>query len=94
MASAPVPPAPTPAKGWDIDKRQAVGIALGLVCLGLIIGFKLAGGEPLVIEKPVDRVIIKQGPCADCAEKDIQAERHTEHPPQQSVPGDSSVPED
>lgn len=95
MPAAPVPPVPTPAKGWDIDKRQAIGIALGLLGLGLIIGFRLAGGEPLIIEKPVDRVLIKQAPCAQCAEKAEQEHirlRHDE--PQQSVPGDSSVPED
>lgn len=91
MPAAPVPPVPTPTKGWDIDKRQAIGIALGLLGLGLIIGFRLAGGEPLIIEKPVDRVLIKQAPCAECAEKAVQAQRDE---PQQSVPGDSSVPED
>jgi hypothetical protein len=92
MPAAPVPPVPTPAKGWEIDKRQAIGAGLGLLCLGLIIGFRIAGGEPLVIEKPVDRVVFRSAPCADCAEKARQ--RHPTYDPQQSVPGDSSIPDD
>ena len=92
MPDTPVPAAP---KGWDIDKRQAIGIALGLLCLGIIVGFKLAGGVP-PIETPVDRVVFRSAPCADCAEKTIQAERAapTFAEPQEAVPGDSSIPED
>lgn len=96
MAATPAPPVPAGPNGFDIDKRQAIGIALGLLCLGLIIGFRLAGGEPLIIEKPVDRVIIKEAPCADCAEKKAPpaAEPWRTNEPHQSVPGDSSIPED
>jgi len=75
--------------GWNIDKRQAIGAAIGLVCIGLLIGFKLASGEPLVIERPVFTKV----PCADCAEREVQASR-AKTEPQQSVPGDSSIPDD
>ena len=87
-----VPEIVTP-KGWTIDKRQAIGAALGLVCLGIIVGFKLgSGSEPMVLERPV----FVEKPCADCEEEKAQARgRHpTSIDPQQSVPGDSSVPED
>lgn len=88
-------PDPTPGalpKSFNLDVRQVMGAGLGLLCLGILIGFKIGHGtEPLVIEKPV----FKATPCADCAEKAIQAERSA-HPstPQWAVPGDSSVPGD
>lgn len=85
VEALPEPPAPS---GWTIDKRQVIGAALGLLCLGIIIGFRLgAGSEPLVIEKP----LFVEKPCAECEEKS-----RAEHPsaPQHVVPGDSSVPED
>lgn len=83
-----VPEVITP-KGWTLDKRQAIGAALGLLCLGIIIGFRLgSGAEPLVIEKPV----FVEKPCADCEERSRAA--HPTVEPQQSVPGDSSIPED
>lgn len=95
---------PAPA-GWTFDKRQAIGIGLGLLCLGVLIGAKLAAGSPAV-ERTIP--IPVQVPCRDCAERAIQAERakdggQTEHrhppaehvdPIEHVVPGDSSVPDD
>jgi hypothetical protein len=78
-------------KGWTFDKRQVIGAALGLLCIGILVGFKLGtGSEPLVIEKPI---FVKSGaPCADCEER--ARESHPATGPVDSVPGDSSVPED
>jgi hypothetical protein len=93
MPTAPIPPVPAAPKGWEIDKRQAIGLAIGLLGLGLIIGFRLgAGAEPMIVDRPVDRVVYRETPCADCEEK--AKERHPTFDPQQSVPGDSSIPED
>lgn len=88
MPELPEIPAPT---GWTLEKRQVIGAALGLLCIGILIGFKLgAGSEPLVIEKPI---FVKQpGPCADCEER--SRANHPTAGPVDSVPGDSSVPED
>lgn len=80
-------PEPSVPAGWTIDKRQVIGAALGLLCLGIIIGFKLgAGADPLVIEKPV----FTEKPCAECAENAKVEKPDAE----QAVPGDSSVPGD
>jgi hypothetical protein len=88
MPAAAVPSVPTLPKGFDLDKRQAIGIAIGLFGLGIMIGFRLgAGAEPLIVDRPVDRIVYKPGPCADCAEKSATTE------PQQSVPGDGSTPD-
>jgi hypothetical protein len=92
MPTAPIPPLPQVPKGWEIDKRQAIGLAIGLLGLGIMIGFRLgAGAEPMIVDRPVDRIVYKPGPCADCDEKAAAPEPAQ---PQQSVPGDSSVPED
>jgi hypothetical protein len=89
-AVPPLPEVPAPAPPFGLDKRQLIGLGLGLVCVGVLIGFKLgAGAEPLIIDRPVERTVFRDRPCADCAEKKAQAVE-----PQQSVPGDSSVPED
>lgn len=95
MPQAPTVPAPAVPKGWDLDTHQAIGIGLGLVCLGLIIGFKLAGGMP-PLEQPAERIIWRDrpAPCADCAEKKSRAEHPTATESQQFVPGDSSIPDD
>ena len=93
VASVPPVPAPAPS-GWTIDKRQAIGAAIGLVCIGILIGFKIGtDGEPLVVER--ERTVFTQRPCADCDER-AEAESRRSHPTsgEQSVPGDSSVPED
>lgn len=101
----PLPPAPS-AKPFSFDQRQLIGLGLGLLCIGVLIGFKLGmGSEPLVVDRPVDRVVFRNAPCADCAEKrgeaisdlvhETRAERRADNTePQQSVPGDSSIPED
>ena len=87
----PAAPLPVSTKGITLDKRQAIGAALGLLCIGILLGFKLGSGEPLVIEKPI--FVERPGPCADCAEKAIQAARVATEP-QHATPGDSSVPPD
>ncbi len=102
MAPAPTSPAPgtqaaqvgpTPVLPFGLDKRQLIGLGLGLLCIGVLIGFKIgSGGEPLVIERPVDRTVFKSAPCAECAER--ARENHPTGGPIDSVPGDSSVPED
>jgi hypothetical protein len=85
-----VPEVQVPA-GWTIDKRQAVGIAVGLVCLGILVGFRLgAGSEPLVVDRPVERTVFVKQPCADCEEKAAAAGAEPHH----AVPGDSSIPSD
>lgn len=87
MPELPEIPVPT---GWTFEKRQVVGAALGLLCIGILIGFKLGtGSEPLVIEKPV---FGKAAPCADCEER--ARANHPTAGPVESVPGDSSIPED
>ena len=58
---------------WSIDKRTAIGVAVGCLCLGIIVGFKLAGGEPMVI--PQTQYVPVNRPCADCEEAKIQAAR-------------------
>jgi hypothetical protein len=84
-------PSPVPAKPFGLDQRQLIGLGLGLLCVGVLIGFKLGtGAEPLIVDRPVDRVVFKSAPCADCQEK----ARNLNTEPQQSVPGDSSIPED
>jgi hypothetical protein len=65
----PVTAAPAPRTSViSIDKRQAAGAVLGLVCLGILVGFKLGSGEPLVIEKPL--IVERRVPCAKCSERD------------------------
>lgn len=66
-----------------VDKRLLIGVGVMALCLGILVGFKLADGEPLVIEKPV----FVEKDCVDCAERRIKAERETV-----DLPGDNSVP--
>ncbi len=85
----PLPVLPTT---WTLDKRQVVGAALGLVCLGIIIGFRFAtDGEPLVVERSVP--VFTKAPCADCEER-AKANHPSATGGVEAVPGDSSVPED
>lgn len=92
MPTAPQVPAPEPKipKGFTLDTRMIVSAGLGLLCLGIIIGFKIRGGVPDLIETP-ERTIYKSAPCADCEEKRIKAERAVGEP-EHSTPGDSSIP--
>ena len=96
-------PAPVEIKtpdpsSWTLDRRQAIGLALGLFVIGFMLGAKIAGGMPNVVEVPVP---VKAAPCADCAERAIQEARRAStgerveerHAPEFTVPGDSSVPE-
>lgn len=77
---------PEPAKATlDLDRRTAIGIGVALVCLGIIVGFKLAGGEPLVIDRPVYTPVPTAVPCAECAEKKIQTERAEANRPPETV---------
>lgn len=98
-----VPPLPDPSK-WALDRRVAIAGALGLVGLGLIIGFHIRGGVPDLIEVPSPR----PAPCTDCAERAIKDARGpAAGPPVSPSPasssngttaivtaGDSSVPDD
>jgi hypothetical protein len=94
-ATVPPPPAPGPlTRTHTFDTRTIVGAGLGLLCLGLIIGFKLAAGMPPLEQPIADQIILRQGPCPECAEKKIRAARAEPEPEaHQAVPGDSSVPE-
>jgi hypothetical protein len=104
MTAPKVPPAPEITakvpRTFTFDTRSIVGAALGLVCLGLIIGSKMGKGMPNEVRVAVPVAT----PCAECEEKKIQAARaavRDETAPQQineqivqhAVPGDSSVPD-
>ena len=57
MPTAPAPPpaaAPLPGILAKLDTRTAIGIGLGLLCVGVLVGFRIGHGtEPLIVEKPV-----------------------------------------
>lgn len=65
--TAPVPEAVTPTggftlKGVTISPVMAVCLAVTGICVGVWIGFKVAGGE------------LEGAPCADCAQHRREAE--------------------
>jgi hypothetical protein len=98
MELAPPPAGPAT---FELDRRLGLALGLGLVGLGLLIGFRLAGGVPQIIEIPQPFATTSSPvPCADCAERAIQEERQTPMPvwgaivdsTEHATPGDSSIP--
>lgn len=81
----PLPRTPPLSGTWTLEKRQVAGVALGLFCLGIIIGARIGRGSvPMVEGGPM---VVKSGPCPDCAERTIQQARA-----RQSVPGHAPPP--
>jgi hypothetical protein len=73
MPNAPEPAPAAPgilAAKFTLDARTIATIGLGLLGLGLVLGFKIRGSVPDVVQIPA-----KPAPCADCAEKAIQEAR-------------------
>jgi hypothetical protein len=99
MAQTPDVPTLEAPEGFsfNLDLRKAAALGLGLLGLGIIIGFRVRGGVPDVLEVPTERgapYVVRTGPCPECAEKAIQAERAaaTTAPQPEPTPGDSSIP--
>lgn len=100
---SPAPPTlvpPAAGRSFSFDTRTVIGAGAGLICLGLLIGFRIGHGtEPMVTERTVFRDK-PHADCADCAERKLKAARAmgytvtdtettgVEH----STPGDSSIP--
>ena len=79
MATAP---APAPASSLletklSVEAKTALAVGLGLLCLGIVVGFKIRGGVPDVLEipTPAPRAARAAAPCADSAEKRVQEAR-------------------
>lgn len=97
-----VPSEPTTAPGgvlggtWTAERRVLLGAGLGLLCLGIIFGFRMAkGGQALIEEARRTEGLAfppKVGPCADCAEREIQRQRAAARQPDRPLPGNVPPP--
>lgn len=91
-AAAPQPSPPLrvpPLSGtWTIEQRRFLGLVVGALCVGVIVGARLGRGSIPPLDELEQRVIVKQGPCADCAEREIQAQRARQTVPNRPLPGD------
>lgn len=61
-----------------LDQKTAIALGLGLVGLGIFLGYRLRAGTPDVIEVPSLRRE-PAAPCADCAERAVQEARRGAH---------------
>ena len=95
----PATPAPTPMPApagrfdwgtWTIEKRQILGAALGLLCVGIIIGARIGRSTDRLLEEAAQQPWrLDKAPCADCEERRIkeQRARSTTFPPDRPLPG-------
>jgi hypothetical protein len=83
MPTAPTPDPVIPAgilsTKLSVEAKTALSIGLGLLCLGIVVGFKIRGGVPDVLEIPSPAAraprVLEPAPCVDCAEKRVQEAR-------------------